>query len=104
VRRRRPAQLRQVQPGQRFGRLTVTSPLARRRFPSGRSVRAAVVTCDCGQVRTVPLYDLASGNTRSCGCLARETAAGLPYDGRGRFGAAPAAGAHEGGRGGIQVR
>jgi hypothetical protein len=47
-----------LDPGVRFGRLTVAEP--RDRGP----VR---VRCDCGEERTVDLRNLRSGNTTSCG-------------------------------------
>ena len=56
-----------VQPGQRFGRLTVlreTRQVTANR-PNGR--RAAVCTCDCGTVVTVQIANLVSG-AASCGC------------------------------------
>jgi hypothetical protein len=56
-----------VTPGQRFGRLIVTSPETRR----GRH-RAAECRCDCGEAVTVRLSHLVSGTTVSCGCLRRE--------------------------------
>lgn len=56
--------------GQRFGRLTVIAPAEdcdkEHSYPWK-------VRCDCGTVFTVSRYNLASGNTRSCGCLKRET-------------------------------
>jgi hypothetical protein len=65
-----------VEPEQRFGRLVV---LCETRLPGnhGSGYRAAVCLCKCGKVKTVRLEKLRSGQTRSCGCLARETAAEL---------------------------
>lgn len=54
--------------GQRFGRLTVIAPAEdcdKEHFYPWK------VRCDCGTVFTVSRYNLASGNTRSCGCLKR---------------------------------
>lgn len=45
-----------------FGRLTVD-------FVEGSKAHC---TCACGTKRIVSIYSLRSGNTRSCGCLARE--------------------------------
>lgn len=56
--------------GKRYGRLTVIAPdtpCDKEHFYPWR------VRCDCGTVFTVSRYNLASGNTRSCGCLKRET-------------------------------
>lgn len=55
----------------RFGRLTAVSPTDER-------IRKNVVwicQCDCGNQTRVPTSYLNSGNTRSCGCLQRETTA-----------------------------
>lgn len=63
--------------GQRFGRLTVIAPAEdcdKEHFYPWR------VRCDCGTEFTVSRYNLASGNTRSCGCLKKE----LLRDGRNR--------------------
>lgn len=53
--------------GQRFGRLTVLEFVERRgRFPYWKCV------CDCGNVVLRSGYSMLQGNTKSCGCLARE--------------------------------
>jgi hypothetical protein len=49
-------------PGQRFGRLTVLR----------RDGRKWLCRCSCGNVTHLWKGRLTSGNTRSCGCLARE--------------------------------
>jgi hypothetical protein len=49
---------------EQFGRWTLIGKATRR---SHRKVR-----CICGTVREVPLYDLRSGKSKSCGCLRRE--------------------------------
>lgn len=56
--------------GRRYGRLKVVS------FErlNGRKVFWRC-TCDCGGTTVVAASSLQSGNTRSCGCLMRETAA-----------------------------
>lgn len=52
-------------PGERFGRLLVTSADGKGR----------VCVCDCGTaLRVAHSYQLKSGNTRSCGCLRKEVA------------------------------
>jgi hypothetical protein len=57
--------------GRRYGRLTVICE-------AGRSKGKELLwrcRCDCGNVRVVWGTSLCSGNTRSCGCLAREMSA-----------------------------
>jgi hypothetical protein len=58
--------------GKRFGRLTVTSDS--RSGPNGHS-RHHLCRCDCGRETRVSSNALRRGNTKSCGCLDRETAA-----------------------------
>jgi hypothetical protein len=55
--------------GQRFGRLVALVSTDQRRHGS-------VVwqcRCDCGKPTLVPTFNLKTGNTKSCGCLQRET-------------------------------
>lgn len=56
--------------GLRFGRLVVLEPRSRDR----NGVRW-LCRCDCGQQPIIRGVDLTSGNTKSCGCLNRETRA-----------------------------
>jgi hypothetical protein len=60
-----------IEPGDRFNRLKVVS------FSHNdkRWRRHYVVQCDCGNAKTVQGTLLRSGNTRSCGCLAKEARA-----------------------------
>ncbi len=69
-------------PGSRFGRLTI---LAEQRLPNtpGRErrgftqgLRGYRCACDCGAQVLVGVPALASGGTRSCGCLRAEKASG----------------------------
>ena len=53
--------------GQRFGRLVVL----RRAENIGRQT-AWLCKCDCGNEKTVPMWNLRSGQTISCGCYADE--------------------------------
>lgn len=54
--------------GKRFERLTVIG-----RGTNTKSGNARwVCKCDCGKIVTVRAYDLQSGNTKSCGCYARD--------------------------------
>ena len=64
--------------GRRFGRLVVGSPLRR----TDKHVYWAC-TCDCGAEKEVQGSHLASGNTKSCGCLrpAGRTPLAYPVDG-----------------------
>lgn len=55
--------------GMRFGRLTVTHRADN--DAEGRAVWACL--CDCGQPHSVKAAGLVRGETRSCGCLGRET-------------------------------
>lgn len=57
--------------GQKFGRLTV---LAEDTEPNIRPGSFWLVLCDCGQSRSVWGSALRNGNTKSCGCLARDRA------------------------------
>ena len=60
-----------VEPGDRFSRLTVLSFS----HHDKRWRRHYLVRCDCGNEKTVQGTLLRSGNTRSCGCLAKEAKA-----------------------------
>ena len=55
--------------GQRFGRLTVIKRAGISKH--GQSAKW-VCQCDCGKTTVVGSYELRSGNTKSCGCLANE--------------------------------
>lgn len=56
--------------GKRFGRLTVLGTVAY--INRGRTVWQC--RCSCGNTINVIGFSLTSGNTRSCGCLRRESA------------------------------
>ena len=53
--------------GRQFGRLLVVEMT----YESGKNAKAKCI-CDCGAEKIVTAYNLKSGNTKSCGCLARE--------------------------------
>ncbi len=55
--------------GTKFGRLVVIKPLAVDRNRN----RPYEVRCDCGTIKSVVRGHLLSGDTRSCGCINRET-------------------------------
>jgi hypothetical protein len=58
-----------IAPRMRFGRLTVVSRTAARKW--GKVVW--LCRCDCGNKTAVVSRNLSSGKTRSCGCLVRDT-------------------------------
>lgn len=68
-----------VKAGQRFGRLTVICEIAQ---IDGR--RAFKFKCDCGKATTKTLISVATGHTRSCGCLFLETLGNARTHGRSR--------------------
>ena len=55
--------------GNRYGFLTVTSKTTQK---DEQGNRGFCCTCDCGTTLVVPLKNLHSGKTKSCGCLSRE--------------------------------
>ena len=55
--------------GQKFGRLTVI-----KRLPNKNNRVMWLCKCDCGNTVEVRGDSLKSGNTKSCGCIHRETA------------------------------
>jgi hypothetical protein len=55
--------------GQRFGKLVAEYPTDKR---SGSSIKWHC-KCDCGNSCEISSYSLTSGNTKSCGCLAKES-------------------------------
>jgi hypothetical protein len=55
--------------GRAFGRLTVIARALCSTLTSGRRLTAWVCRCACGAVVDVPTQQLASGRTKSCGCL-----------------------------------
>lgn len=58
--------------GQRFGKLTITALLGKRQVGKERR-DCCRVRCDCGQEFQAIIKALRSGNTRSCGCLRKDT-------------------------------
>jgi len=59
--------------GERFGRLVVLEQASSFKTEK-RAVTAWLCRCDCGKTVIVRSSGLVSGNTKSCGCLHRETA------------------------------
>ena len=66
--------------GQRFGRLTVLSVTDE----SKNGDRLWLCRCDCGNVKKVRGSCLKSGETKSCGCLAKETRIKIGASSKGR--------------------
>ena len=58
--------------GQKYGRLTVIDRAEDYISPSGDHVACWLCKCDCGNEKVVKGSSLKRGNTKSCGCLARE--------------------------------
>lgn len=56
--------------GQRFGRLVVIEEAEKGK----NRKRRWLCLCDCGGTTTTTTYRLTSGNSKSCGCLTRESA------------------------------
>ena len=53
--------------GEQFGRWTALSPI-----PSVRGFSKCMCKCECGTEKSVATRSLRNGESRSCGCLARE--------------------------------
>lgn len=56
--------------GKKFGRLTVIERYAKN---TKQEKPQWICKCDCGNEHIVPSASLVSGDTRSCGCLSKET-------------------------------
>jgi hypothetical protein len=70
---------RQDLTGQRFGKLQVLGFHSVKRSPAGTPVTLWTVRCDCGAADKEVRYDcLVRGKTKSCGCVRRAVASGLP--------------------------
>ena len=61
--------------GKNFGRLTVVERSENGRTSGGRSIVKYLCRCSCGNYVTVRANHLRSGNTKSCGCLNKESTA-----------------------------
>lgn len=66
---------------QRFGRLLVIWE-AEPGISGGRTRVRWICRCDCGEVVIVNASSLQQGDTRSCGCLKRDTLAKPPAERR----------------------
>ena len=65
--------MKKIENGDRYGRLTVIRETTKeeRKNPAGRNYWCK---CDCGKEIIVYGHNLKTGNTKSCGCLSRDTA------------------------------
>lgn len=61
-----------INPGDRFGKLTVIKELPTRKRPPRTYDRMFLCSCDCGNQVTVAMSGLRGGSTNSCGCLIKE--------------------------------
>ena len=59
--------------GQTFNRLTVIADGGYYQEPKGQRRKQWICRCECGTETTVTAKHLKSGNTKSCGCLQRES-------------------------------
>ncbi len=58
--------------GCKYGRLTVLRYVATRHTPNGSRRHLYDCECSCGVTKQLPISDLRSGRTTSCGCLLNE--------------------------------
>lgn len=65
--------------GNRYGKLTVINRAYTHTTKSGNKYIKWRCICDCGNETVVSGESLKNGNTRSCGCLQKETAARLKF-------------------------
>ncbi len=65
---------RTISPGEVFGRLTVIGESDPKLRMDGRKAHRSSCRCSCGEETVVWDEHLRSGNTKSCGCIARELA------------------------------
>lgn len=59
--------------GQRFGRLIVLSRAEDGHNRDGSPIRRWLCKCDCGNTKIITRRELRKGDTKSCGCLERES-------------------------------
>lgn len=59
-----------VEPGERYGQLTVVHEAERLYQPSGQYARSFMCKCECGNIKRVRLAHLRHGRVTSCGCNA----------------------------------
>lgn len=66
-----PAPLK-IQAGDRYGRLCAVEELPQARTSAGRSKRLFLWRCDCGEEKAIPLVNVTTGKSTSCGCWQKE--------------------------------
>jgi hypothetical protein len=63
----------QINPGDRFERLTVVAEIKPKNFDrKGNGLRRFQLRCDCGTMIETDIHHFRRGDTRSCGCLHTE--------------------------------
>lgn len=65
-------EIARIKSGDKFGRLTVIREDGFYTYPCGAKAVLYLCRCDCGTFKTIPSGNLRSGNTKSCGCLAKD--------------------------------
>lgn len=65
--------MKRIEINERFGQLVVLSEVPRDQRPSPNG-RYYLCQCDCGNTKIIYGHNLKTGNTKSCGCLSRQTA------------------------------
>lgn len=63
----------ELQPGERYGRLTAVR-LDHIGYNGRYRVPYYLFKCDCGKEKIINVYNVRTGNVKSCGCLKKETA------------------------------
>ena len=64
---------RKVEVGEKYGRLTLIKEAEPLYSKHNRKIRIFFFKCDCGNIVKRRLVEVRRGNTRSCGCLAKES-------------------------------
>ena len=65
--------------GKRFGRLLVVAESEPAILPCGQTQSRVLCQCDCGNIKTIKASSLRRGDTKSCGCILRETPPNLQH-------------------------
>lgn len=62
-----------IKEGDKYGRLTILEEVEPTINIKGQKIRRFLCQCECGNKKIVSFYNLLKGNTRSCGCLKKES-------------------------------
>ena len=62
----------EIKSGDKYGRLTIINEVEKYVSPNGNKIRQVMCSCECGNKKVIPLTNLRSGNTKSCGCYNSE--------------------------------